>query len=306
MCYTVVMKAKVRNYAINLSIVLVTTLIMLVISGGALRLAGFKPFIYHSIDRDEPAMFESDPVLGWISIPGKFFIPRYHPSGEDITLENLDHDGRRTRSEPNSAEDQLVFVGGSITQGWAISDDETFAWKIQKRYPEYDVLNFGRAGYGTYQSLLLLEQELPRLTSPKHILYGFIDHHEIRNVAPAKWMYVLMSFERRGHVDVPYATIHPMTGLTRHAPVRHPTWPLRDSLTTVFFAERVYLRIKTMRRDSQQREVAEQSMLAMNKLAKKYGATFTVIMLVAPEEMRQTIVTSSRRMISAFSIAQIV
>ena len=38
------------------------------------------------------------------------------------------------------------------TQGWAIDDNETYPWKLQKRYPSLNVLNYGTGGYGSYQS----------------------------------------------------------------------------------------------------------------------------------------------------------
>ena len=53
-----------------------------------------------------------------------------------------------------------MVLGCSFVQGWALSDEETFAWKLQERFVRARVLNFGTAGYGTTQSLLALERYL--------------------------------------------------------------------------------------------------------------------------------------------------
>ncbi len=78
-------------------------------------------------------------------------------------------DGRR-RSAMNSVlrsgAPKIVIVGGSFVQGWAVSDQDTFAWKLQDRFADYDVLNLGTAGYGTYQSLLLIED---LFAGPPHV-----------------------------------------------------------------------------------------------------------------------------------------
>ena len=71
----------------------------------------------------------------------------------------------------------MLLVGCSFTMGWAVADDETWAWRLQELRPDVEVVNRGVGGYGTLQSLLLLEQLLGRDGQrPARVLYGFIDH----------------------------------------------------------------------------------------------------------------------------------
>src|SRR5262249_12408647 len=67
---------------------------------------------------------------------------------------------RVSRADPGAP--TALFIGCSFTQGWAISDQETFPWGVQEHFPAARVLNAGTAGYGTYQSLLGLSEPSPR------------------------------------------------------------------------------------------------------------------------------------------------
>ena len=205
------MKASNRNTR-RLVLVLTGTLLLslaltIALSEVLLRAAGFQPWVYTHKDVNEPTMHEPDPVLGWQNKAGSYLVPPYHPSGQAIQITLLENGQRRTGVNSTAdAREELVLVGDSLTQGWAISDHETYAWKLQKRFPFLKVLNYGTGGYGSYQSLLMLERQLPGLTRPKFVLYGFIDHHEIRNCAAGEWLQALSSHSRRAHVDVPFVT----------------------------------------------------------------------------------------------------
>ena len=45
------------------------------------------------------------------------------------------------------------------------------------------------------------------MKSPKLVIYGFIEHHEYRNVARSEWLHVLELFSWKGHEKTPYGTI---------------------------------------------------------------------------------------------------
>ena len=134
--------------------------------------------------------------------------------------------------------------------------------------------------------LLVLEKELPRLTSPITVLYGFIQHHEVRNVAPDHWLKALSSLSRRGHVFVPYVTFEVDKGLVRHAPERYLALPFRESLATTALIEKAYMKIKTKKRNFQKRLVTEQVLLEMNRITEQYGATFVLALLQVDHEAK--------------------
>ena len=64
--------------------------------------------------------------------------------------------------EINDEKEKIIFIGGSITQGWAVNDNESFPFIIQAKYPYYKVYNYGVGGYGGYQSLLRLEKVIKK------------------------------------------------------------------------------------------------------------------------------------------------
>jgi hypothetical protein len=269
-----------RHNLRNVSVLLLGLALGLAASEALLRARGFRPWTNKSKDAHEPTMHEPDAVLGWRNKQGKYSVPPYHPSGQPIEVTFLDH-GRRRTGAGGAADSrpQLVLVGDSFTAGWAISDDETYAWKLQQAFPFLEVLNYGTGGYGTYQSLLMLERELPYLARPAFVLYGFVENAEYRNAAPGSWLGLLSRFSHRGHIDVPFATVEADNRLVRHPPERYLALPFRESSALVAFIEKIYMDRKTRGRMSQKTAVTQRILLEMNKVATQHGATFVVVFL---------------------------
>ena len=55
--------------------------------------------------------------------------------------------------------------------GQAINDNETFAFKMQKKLDNYEVKNYGSGGFGTYQSYLKLKQLYNKFENIDYVLY---------------------------------------------------------------------------------------------------------------------------------------
>src|SRR5262245_25799025 len=147
-----------------------------------LRLTDHQPWRYLGVKPGEPTMHDADPELGWIPRPGQYEVPAYAPAGKDFSFTIL-ADGTRVTGSPAARDAPAVaFVGCSLTQGWSIGDDETFAWRLHQPFPPLHVLNYGVGAYGTYQSLLVMERILARPNPPRLVLYGFMEEHESRNV----------------------------------------------------------------------------------------------------------------------------
>jgi hypothetical protein len=244
-----------------------------------LRASGHGPWRYLTAGRNEPMVHQPDPVLGWRAKPGSYDIPPYAPPAPAIHMTILSDGTRATGSGDDDARPTLAFVGGSITQGWAISDDETFAWKIQQRFPALHVRNYGVSGYGTYQSLLVLEHAFAQPHPPQTVFYGFIEEHEVRNVANPLWLLLLNLRSTAGGVSTPYCTLDAAGDLVRHAPLGYPQWPGRQHLATVAFLEQEYATLEAGNRGDQARAVTEQLLLEMNRYVKQNGARFTVALL---------------------------
>ena len=96
-----------------------------------IRLMGYRPWEYALEDANEPTMNQSDPVLGWRTKEGIFSFPTFTKESKPIKMTFWKEGKRATRKQENYLEKKkkLVIVGGSITMGWSISDEETYPCK---------------------------------------------------------------------------------------------------------------------------------------------------------------------------------
>jgi hypothetical protein len=277
-----------RRFTINAVLCLFGLALVAVLTEGLLRTIGFKPWSYETKDANEPTMHEPKSELGWRNKEGNYTLPPYHSAGKAVQITFLENGLRRTSASPvRDYEGEIIIVGGSFTQGWALDDNKTYAWKLQEKYDSMNVLNYGTGGYGTYQSLLVLERELPKLASPRFTLYGFIDDHEARNVATSRWLRVLTSFSRRGQVEVPFATFDEKNGLTRQNPARYLLLPFSESSALITLCGRAYGRLVTRKRYSQKKRVTEEILLQMNRVSEKHGATFFAVLLQTDDRSKR-------------------
>jgi hypothetical protein len=277
--------------ASKIALALVTLLLALFVGEGLLRLMGFEPVAYEAAG-GRPAMHEQDSTLGWRNKEGSYLVQPYSPSGVPIHVNFLERGRRRTGAgAPGHTKGDLVLVGGSFSQGWAISDEETFAYKLQKGIPSLRVLNYGTGGYGSLQSLLVLEQELPLLSAARIVLYGFVQHHEVRNVAHYSWLRAVSSQSDRGHLFVPYATLDERDELVRHPPERYVSLPLEESSATISLMELAYMRLKTRGRWRTRRQVTEKILLEMDEVSRDHGSAFFVVFLAAGDATKKSYMT---------------
>lgn len=235
----------------------------------------------------EPVMMEPDPVLGWRPWPGHYVYPGYSPEVESIAV-TIWPDGRRaTRSSPEGTGDAVVLLGDSITMGWAVSDDETYGWKLQQRFPSLDIRNHGVAGYGTYQALLLMRKLFAEGQRPRLVLYGFINDHEHRNVADYRWLHALTARSPTLRPSVPYALDGRDGTLEEHPPEAAPMWPLRRWLSSAVALEDLEVRRMTADRFAQAERVTEQLLVEMDGEARRHGARFAVVLLTGAADRLQ-------------------
>ena len=235
--------------------------------------------------KNEPAMFEPDPVLGWKAKPGKFQIDPYSSEGHETHYTILGDGSRATSKNQQSNSYDLVFLGGSFTQGFGVSDEDTFAWKLQSRFPSLQIGNFGVGGYGTYQSLLLLKNLYRQNMKPAIVIYGFMPFHEERNIANSRWRRVLSEFSRRGHSFLPYCSLGENGNLIEHKPIGYPLLPFREHLALADFAAKFYFRFidaEEVKRRKDGFAITEKLIDEMNSLAQKNGSSFFVAILGDP------------------------
>jgi hypothetical protein len=268
------------------SLAMFVILVFVTASEILLRLTGHAPWQAAHPFPNEPVTSEPDSVLGWRNKPGRYVFPGYFPAADSIRMTFLTDGCRMSGAAAGEVKRRIVLVGGSFMQGWALSDRQTLGWKLQERYPNCEVLNFGAAGYGTYQSLLVLERILPSLPPPVIVVYGFGGHHEDRNAATASWVELLTRFSARGHVAVPYVTLGRSGELVRHSPTRYPTLPWQERLAFSAFAAKWIMQWRARGRVGEKHAITEELLLAMERECAAHGAGLLVAVLQLGEGKR--------------------
>ena len=174
---------------------------------------------------------------------------------------------------------KIIFIGGSVTQGWAVDDLETFSSFIQKKTKKYKISNFGVGGYGGFQSLLLLEEIFNNYNDIELVVYGFIPHHEVRNVAAGSWMYLLNFFSTRGFVKLPYGSIDKENNLVKNKPIEYINLPFGNKSALIAKLEKKIMKIKSLRRENKQFEISKAIINEMNKISNKNNSQFKFLLL---------------------------
>jgi hypothetical protein len=257
------------------------------------RLLGRRPWRYVENPHDEPALHEPDSRLGWVSHPGHYRLSSHLPGGPTREVTILPDRSRATGGVGGA--ERVVLVGCSVTNGYGLSDADTFAWKIQQGHPELSIVNFGTAAYGTFQSLLRMEQVLDETPPPRLVLYGFITQHEARNVATYDWLRGLALNAKRGHEAPPYVTLGPGDTLERHPPESFAIWPLAQYLVTVRMADDAYMHLRTYGREADGVEATKRLIGEMAALARRHSTAFAVVFLLAQDGKKQEYLDDFRR-----------
>jgi len=266
-----------RKAALVLSSICITAILCLATGELLLRISGNKPWKYN-IRRDDLVFHVYDPTLGWINRPGVYHLPSRRDNVPPFLMSFRDDGSRVTGTNPApAASDRVYLLGGSFTEGLAVADNETYAWKLQSRFPRYDVRNYGTGGYGTYQSLLLLRKLLANDKAPRLVLYGLIDDHERRNVGSTDWLRALSLYKRQA--ATPYVSISDSGTLETHGLTAYPLSPLMRHSALVRFAVDKFMDASASTRFSRARAATLALIAQLDKISRNASSTFAVIIL---------------------------
>jgi len=255
------------------------------------RLEHYGPSRRSRSSQKESIMFKSDPVLGWIAKPGKYLVPAYVSGGSPIQYTYLEDSSRATSNSLMAGKYSIILLGCSFTQGKAVSDSETFGWKLQEQFPSLKVGNFGMGAYGTFQSLLLLRRFFKRGVHPRFVVYGFCPFHEARNIASAHWLLSLAGPANDGRVSIPYCSLDGNGKLVEHAAIQWPVIPLffREHFALPQLLFSFYTRFKTdeYHRRQNQRKITKKLLLEMRNLTESNDAKLIVVILSGRDKDRK-------------------
>ena len=119
------------------------------------------------------------PVCGWATKPN---VTNLTVFGDEML--NTNSKGLRGRKEygytRNEATLRILLLGDSFSFGEGVSDHETFAQRLEDRFPNLEVINLGVHGYAHDQMLLALK-EVGVKYKPDVVMLGFIGADMKRN-----------------------------------------------------------------------------------------------------------------------------
>jgi hypothetical protein len=134
-------------------------------------------------------------------------------------------------------------------------------------------------GYGGFQSLLLLEKIFDNDKDIELVIYGYIPHHEVRNVAAGSWMYLLNLFSTRGFVKLPYASIDKENNLVRNNPIKYINLPFGNKSALIAKLEKKIMKIKSLKREYKKFEISKAIITKMNKISNENNSEFKFLLL---------------------------
>jgi hypothetical protein len=130
---------------------------------GLLLCEGLLSLIYPQVYRRPPRVWQFDADLGWAHVPagkGRLVTPEFNVEIR-INADGL-RDGDYARQKSGNTRRVLVF-GDSFAEGWGVEVEESLSKRLEvclrdRGSRAAEVINFGVAGYGTDQELLLFEK----------------------------------------------------------------------------------------------------------------------------------------------------
>jgi hypothetical protein len=224
-----------------------TVLIGLLLAAGELiaRSKGIRPWRVEKIGIVvEPGgkFFTAHPTLGYTHLSGEFDVTL--PTGHRFHTTNLATSLRATRAPHNHEEHpkgEIWIFGCSITYGWSLEDEETYAWLLQQRFPKYDIVNFGVNGYGTLHSLIQFREALEQGRSPRLAIIAYSSFHDERNTFLRIRRKTLAPWNQLGPLEQPYARIGRNGELKiRMADVTYREFPLMRVSALAHLVEETY------------------------------------------------------------------
>lgn len=257
-------------------------LIILFIGGEIyVRSKGHKPFRKYRPDiQVEPGekYYQKNKDLGYTHLPGKFkitlkkkfsFFITHRPDTLRIT-HPVEQDSNFTNKE------KIWILGCSITHGWGLNDNETYAWLLQEKIPEFEIINFGASGYGTIHSLIQLQKGLKTMPKPKMVILTYASFHDTRNTFSRVRRRIVSAWNFLGPLTQPYAALDEKGELQLYQAdkVEYSPWPLARVSSFINYLEKKYIAQEL--KNTPHFTITATLIKRINNICKKEGITLIV------------------------------
>jgi len=189
--------------------------------------------------------FQKDSILGYKHRPGNFELQLQN--GTYCFQATHDQYSLRNTSDQRGAEikrNEIWLFGCSFTYGWSLSDEETFAWKLQSMIPEYRVVNWGVNGYGTIHFYLQLNQALTESNKPSMIVVNHADFHHERDINTYNYHRSISMWNEFAQIKRPYVYDHSEDALDiRYVGNNYQPWEVATKYILGKYGQFIYERI---------------------------------------------------------------
>jgi hypothetical protein len=290
---------------------LVVVLIMLLLGCCAgevgLRLAGrraWNPQAREMAQSVEPGgtLYQPDPDLGYALLPGGPYTVAQQRVTWHATHVAPGHRATRPAdaAAPAPGAAGVWIFGDSFTYGWAIEDDQTYAWRLQQRHPEWDVTNFGTGGYATVHGLVQLERELAAGRKPAVVVVAYGSFHDGRNAHLAQnrkgWIYNTPKYPALPRAWLEKGQLR--TGMTT---IRYDTWPLERHSALVNWLHDKWNKVEIL--SSHPEEISKAVIRRMSEICAQHGVAFVLAGILDNQRTRDVLAWAGQQGMTTVEIA---
>jgi len=138
-------------------------------------------------------IWQYDPELGYSHVPNSSGVHR-EPDFE-VTYTIGEH-GERYIPAPERPLGRILFLGGSLTFGHGVGDNETYPHLLSRYWSDWHIVNRAAMGWGTSHAYVTLRKEIESDTPPSVAIYAMIPHHIARNYIRQSWLRLLSRYGR--------------------------------------------------------------------------------------------------------------
>jgi hypothetical protein len=146
----------------NITLALASITLTLAVAESVIRIV--DPWS-ENVTLERPFFLEHDPELGWINKKSERGKGRAKP-WLDETYIKINNNGLRGKEYPYikpRGKTRVILLGDSITFGYGLNKEDTFAYMLQEKAPEkIEYINAGTIGYGTDQEYLFYKKEISK------------------------------------------------------------------------------------------------------------------------------------------------
>lgn len=213
-------------------------------------------------------IWQTDPKLGYTHIPNA--VGTHKTENFDVTY-RIDPDRNRLSPKPEDPHGRVIFLGGSMTFGHGVEDDQNYPALLAREYwPEFEVTNKAVVGYGTMHSYMTLLDELKSDNPPDVVVYAYIPHHTIRNYIRKSWVEVMEKNEiKHPHFEIVNNRLQfqGLVGVKESAP--------SDTMVS-----------------EKELELTSAYIVAMNEECKKRNIEFIVLLLPTHDKYQENVIST--------------